>query len=395
MAKKSGQSVHPMTIAQFHRYLDDRRRELEACYKEVEEVQLQFNDIFKLELEAWQERFSYCYPRIASQRQEMPAAFARVIDRTEEEELGRLRTEIADLEKQLEQGRTESDSLLAQAQSATVALREANPQLNEREEELKSLMARYQDEYAEAFEQIEALQSPFLGSLPRFAQIRKLRSAQKTARKQQASTLAQLQAVRKDWLERVEKAGDTQAELRQNWQQTKIEMSQNQARHDHLVENLEDLAVQAALQRVLEELDEPPEVPGELGGALTELVERNRVRRAYEEGLRAVAEVLGLTKGVGEGLTRFQRSVATVLQEQRRYSLKEVRVPLPQSAAVMNQVWNELAAKVKDEKHMGTHPLEFSRGVDVYIKRRLTDENIQSLFETMGEALTRATKAWD
>ncbi len=395
MAERSGQRVHRMTIAQFHRYLDDRRRELEACYKEVEEVQFQFNDIFKLELEAWQAKFSYCYPRIAAQRQEMPEALARLIDRTEQEELERLRAEIAELEKEVEEAQARSDDLLAQARGVTLTLREANPELNEREEELKSLMARYQDEYAQAFEEIEVLQSPFLGSLRHFFEIRKLRETQKTARKQQASTLTALQKVRAEWLEWVEMAGDTQAELRQNWQQTEIEMSQNQARHDHLVDNLEDLAVQAALQRVLEELNESPGVPGELGAALDELVEHNRVRRSYEEGLRAVAEVLGLTKGVGEGLTRFQRSVATVLQEQRRYSLKEVRVPLPQSAAVMNQVWKELGAKVKDEKHMGTHPLEFSRVVDVYIKKRLTDEKIQSLFETMGEALNQATKAWN
>ena len=395
MATKSKQRVHRMTIAQFHRYLDDRRREAEACYKEVEEVQFEFNEIFRREMEAWQEKFSYCYPRIAVQRQEMPTGFANTIDRAEQEELDRLRGEIAELEKQIDEGQATSDDLLTQAQAATLALRQANPQLDEREEELKSLMARYQDEYAQAFEEIETLQSPLLGSLPHFFRVRKLRKAQKKAKKQQASMLREIQAVRKDWLDKVEGAGETQAELRKKWQEAQVEMSQNQARRDHLADNLADLAVEAALQRVLEELDEPPDVPGELGVALAELVERNRVRRSYEEGLRAVAEVLGLTKGVGDGLTRFQRSVATVLQEQRRYNLKEVHVPLPQSAAVMNQVWKELGAKVKDEKHLGTHPLEFSRIVDSQVKTRLTDENIQKLFETMGEALNQATKAWN
>ena len=391
MARKLGQRVYSMTIAQFHRYLGDTGRDLAACYQEVEEVQFQFNDIFKLEMEAWQEKFSYCYPRVAAQRQEIPADFARVIDRTEKEELERIRGEIAQLEKDLEEARARSDDLLAQAQAATLVLREANPELNESEEKLKSLMAQHQDEYAQAFEEIEALQRPFLGSLRHFSRIRKLRKTQRTAKKRQASTLTELRKVRAEWLEWVNNAGDTQATLRQEWQKTGVEMSQNQARRDHLVENLEDLAVQAALQRVLEELDEPPVVPGELGVALAELVERNRVRRSYEEGLRSVAEVLGLSKGVGEGLTRFQRSVATVLQEQRRYSLKEVHVGLPESVAVMNQVWKELAAKVKDEKHLGTHPLEFSRMVDGYIKRRLTGENIRSLFEVMGEALNQAT----
>jgi len=394
MAKKSKQRVQRMTIVQFHRYLDDARREAEACYQEVEEVQLQFNDIFKRELEAWQEKFAYCYPRVAVQREEMPPDFAQVIDRTEQEELERLRAEIAQLEKQLKEGQTRSDDFLAQARAATLALREANPQLNEREEELKSLMGKYQDQYAQAFEEIEALRRPFMGSLRHFFKIRNLRKEQKAAKIRQTRTLTKLKEVRADWLERVKKAGDAQGDLRGKWQQTGIEVSQNQARRDHLVENLEDLAVQAALQRVLEELDESPDVPSELGAALDELVERNRVRRSYEEGLRSVAELLGLTKGVGEGLTRFQRSVATVLQEQRRYGLKEVHLKLPESVTTINRVWKELGTKVKDEKHMGTHPLEFSRIVDAYIKRQLTDENIENLFENMGEALNQATKAW-
>jgi len=392
---KSKQRVHRMTIAQFHRYLDDRRREAEACYKETEEVQFQFNEIFRQELEAWQEKVAYCYPRIAVQRKEMPADFAHSIDVAEQEELERLRAEIAGLEQEIDKGQAESDDFLALAQAATLALREANPQLNEQEEVLKALMVKYQDDYAQAFEEMETLRGHALGSLRHPFKIRELRKRQARAKVQQASTLEKLDAVRKEWLDKVEEAGDTQADLRGAWQEIQVEMSQKQARRDHLVDNLEDLAVEAALQRVLEELNEPPDVPGELGAALAELVERNRVRRNYEEGLRAVAEVLGLTKGVTEGLARFQRSVATVLQEQRRYKLKEVQVPLPQSAAAMNQVWEELGAKVKDEKHLGTHPLEFSRIVDGYIKSRLTDERIKGLFEQMGAALNQATEAWE
>lgn len=44
---------------------------------------------------------------------------------------------------------------------------------------------------------------------------------------------------------------------------------------------------------------------------------------------------------------------------------------------------------------MGTNPLEFSRIIKTYISDRLTDANIQGLFETMGAALNKATKAWN
>ncbi len=196
------------------------------------------------------------------------------------------------------------------------------------------------------------------------------------------------------WKSKLEEVGELQGKNRADWQRASIEVAEAQSRHDHLQANLEVLAEQAAVQRVLEELKEPPEVPGELGEALKELVERNHVRWSYEEGLRAVAEALGITKGVGEGMQRFQRSVSTVLQEQRRYNLSNVDVPVPASATTLNETWNDLAAKIKDEKYMGTHPLEFSQIIDRYVKERLTDEKIQALFEDMGQALNQATAAW-
>lgn len=394
MAGKSEERVYGMTLAEFHRYLDDKRRELEACYKEVEEVQFQFNDIFKRELEAWKDKFSFCYPRVGAQRREMPPAFAQLIDRTEAEERARLQTEIAGLDKEISESRAKMDDLLAKAQAATGDLRTANPQLNQREEALKASMSKLEDRYAQAFEELERLDAFPLGWLINAGKISKLKRAQRKAKDDQAKTLVQLRQVRQEWVDAIQKAGETQAGLRQEWEQIGVRVSEAETRRTYLQANLDTLAEQGALQKVLENLNEPPEVSGELGDALKDLVRRNQVRRAYEEGLRAVAEVLGLTKGVGEGMTRFQQSVATVLQEQRRYNLKEIHVPVPQSAATLNETWKELQAKVKDEKEMGTHPLEFSQIVDRYIKERLTDTNIQSLFENMGKALSQATAAW-
>ena len=387
--------VNRLTLTEFQRYVDDSGRRLLACYKETEEVQFQFNDVFKQELDAWQETFAYCYPRLAVQRQDLPLTFARHVDQVEAEERERIRQEIAELDQQLRDRRAKMDDLLSQGQAATDALRTANPGLNDREEDLKALVVRYQDEYAQAFEDVEALEASPLGWMRNYFKIRRLKKVQRMAKSQQAHTLTQLRKVRQEWLSKVEEAGDTQAEFRDQWQEAGIKASEAQGRRDHLESNFDALAEQAALQRVLEELREPPDVAGDLGDALKELVERNIVRWNYEEGLRAVAEALGLLKGIGEGLKRFQRSLQTVLQEQRRYSLSQVHVHVPQLVIALNQTWEEIGGKVKDEKYMGTHPLEFSRIVDRYIKERFTDQGIQSYFELMGEALNRATAAWE
>ncbi len=387
--------VYRMTLAEFHRYLRDKREELQVCYQEVEEVQFQLNDMFKRELEVWQEQISFCYPRLAEQRDEMPRAFAEQIDGAEAEEKERIRQEIADLAREIEEMRQRMDELMARGQAATKDLREHNPRLNAREERLKKQVFDYEEEYAQAFEEIEALRKQPFGWLTNLGRIRRLKRVQKRAKEQQRHALEELREVRQTWKQKVEGTGETQATLRKEWEQLGISLSQARGRHDHLRENFDALAEQAALQRVLEELEEPPDVPGPLGEGLEKLVKHNKIRRAYETGLRSVAETLGLLKALREGLDRFENSVRTVREEQRRFNLPRTRVLVPHSVAATNQIWKTLKNHVEDEKEMGTNPLKFSRIADHYIKSRLSDEQIESFFQELGQALNRATKAWD
>ncbi|MBC7234262.1 MAG: hypothetical protein H5T69_00355 [Chloroflexi bacterium] len=384
-----------MGLAEFHRYLDEIRRQVEACYAEIEEIQFQFNDIFKRELTEWQEQFGFCFPRLLAQRKEMPEAFARRIDKAEAEERERLRREIAELEELVAQNERRMEELLAQAQQITQSLRKANPELDRREEHLKSLIVQYEDEYARAYERLEQIDTFPLGWLTHWPQIRRLKKVQAQAKKQQAEALNKMRQVRSDWVKQVDEAGEAQAALRQQWQELSVRTAQAKSELDQKVNAFDILAEQAALQRVLEELEEAPAgVKGELGPALEDLARRNKIRRSYEEGLKAVAEALGLLKGIGEGLKRFRLSVGTVLQEQRRYNLRPISVEVPDAVMAINDIWPTLQARVRDEKYMGTHPLEFSRLVKQYLNDRLGEQSIQHYFEEMGEALNRATKAW-
>jgi hypothetical protein len=135
-------------------------------------------------------------------------------------------------------------------------------------------------------------------------------------------------------------------------------------------------------------------VEGELGDGLRDLIARNRVRRSYEQALAALGEAVGLTRGVGQGTSKFAQSVGSVVAEQRRHSLKEVQVQLSEFEVGLNQTWEELGARVKDAEHLAAHPDELTAIVQELIKERFTDESIQALFERMGKALNRATTAW-
>ena len=385
-----------MGLAEFHRYLDQTRREVEVCYTEVEQVQKQFNDIFKRELEAWQERFSFCFPRLLAQRDEMPEAFRKHIAQVEAEEQKRIRQEIAELENKITTNQQRMDALLIGAQKTAEALRKANPELNAREEQLKNLIIQYEDEYARAFEQLDSLDTFPLGWLTHFGKIRRLKRVQREAKKKQDEAAIKMREVRQDWVDRMEKASEKQADLRQQWQRLSVTNAQAKSELDQKVTAFDALAEQAAIQRVLEELPQAPKgLEGELGEAIQSLVEHNKIRWSYEEGLKAVAEALGLLKGIGEGIERFRRSVGTVLQEQRRHNLRAINIVVPASVVAINGIWPDLRARVKDEKQIATRPVEFSRMVKQRLSDRLTDAVIQAYFNDQGEALNRATKAWN
>jgi len=388
------QATHRMRLSQFNDYLMQKERELTQCYREIEEVQAEFNEIFRQEMAAWQETFSQCFPQVLAGRDDLPAKFRQQIDEAEREELGKLRQEMAQLEDEVAQCRAEMDRLTEAAQDLTDSLRAENPDIDEREESLKAKVVRLQDDYTEAWEKAERV-SEGLGWLTNAFRLAKLRKRQREAKQEQEATMRELRSVRQEWLTQMEEASQSQAELRKQWQEQSVAAAEKQGRLDHIRHNLEDLAQQNAITHVLEELDKDPGVEGQLGDSLRELIQRNRVRTEYETGLASVAEALGLTKGIGEGLRRFGQSVATVVQEQRRYGLRDVAIVLPRSVVALNETWRALASKIKDEKAMGTKPLAFSRIIKAYLSDRLTDSSIQGLFETMGNALSEATASWN
>jgi hypothetical protein len=394
MASNVAGQIYKMKLADFARYLGDKRNEMEACVAKVTAIQQRFTAIFTVELAEWQKVFGYCFVEVGTQRPELPAPFAAVLDKAELEERARITKEVADLDEQVSAKRARMDELLAQSQNVTGGLAADNPDVNAREEKLKSLMVRYQDEYAQAYEAIDKLQEGLFGELAHWGKIRQLRKVQRRAKKQQHETLRLLRQVRQGWLSQVEQAGDQQSTFRDEWQKLGVEVADAESQREHRALHFDDLVVEATLTRVLEGLDTPPSVPGELGAKLAELVQRNEVRKAYEAGLQAAAETIGMANGIGKGMARFHESVKQVLAQQKQYSLKPVTIALPQTAAVLNEAWRILTEKVDNEEYYAKHPREFVQFEEQYIKKPLTDENIKSLFETMGDALNRGTAVW-
>jgi chromosome segregation ATPase len=392
---RSGRRALRLNLKEFDRYLEEHRDEHRACYRQVQQVEEQIQERFDQVLEAWQETFGYCYPQLMSRRSEMPADFQALIDRIEGEERARIKGEIEDLDREVQEGQAQMDRYLQEAQAATQSLRRTNPAINNREERLKAQMVEFQDEYAQAYEELEELDTSLTGWFKNFGRIRRLKKVQRMAKRQQEETLTRLRNVRQEWLERVEKTSDTQSELRQQWQALGVRVAEAKGRRNRLQANFDTLAEEAAIRRTLEELDQAPALDDELGERLREMVRRNRIRAAYETALRQTSELRGRLGGLGDGLERFHKSIRSVRREQQRYNLARVEVNLPPLVGQMNSVWQELYQKIRDEQEMVANPRELAEIATYYNENRLTDDQIKTFFEEMGEALNRATSRWD
>jgi DNA repair exonuclease SbcCD ATPase subunit len=383
-----------MSLADFFSFARDNRKRMDDVYREIEEIQGQFNELYARQSQDRQKVVASLIPLLIAGSADLPPEMAQPLESREQAERKALRDELAALRAEETDKRQKVDNLVLEAQRQVAHLRDENPILNQQEEELKARRAAVHQELQTLTAEIESMHMFPIGWLTNASKRKKLSvESQRLVENLNAMTDG-IRAVRAKWQEEKKALEESQANLRKQWQAMSVETAQVQTKAEYLASNLDILGKRNAAQGWLNELRDAPVASGAWKDQLAPLVELNRNRADYEAGLKSVSEILGLLKGLGEGMDRFIRSLNTVYEEQRRYKLPMLSVELSDAVTSFHASWPDTQAKVKDEKFLGTHPLEFSKRVQGVVQERLSEAAIQSMFEDMGQALNTATKAW-
>ncbi len=377
-----------MSLAEFYKYVRQNRKRMSDIYREIEEIQYQFNDLYSTQMQERDKLIAAHAPLLLEAPETLPMELRHLLEKQEQAELQALMEEIAKLQRETEDKRRQADSLIKQAQDQTAYVRGQNPILDQQEEELKARQASIEMDLAKMDAEINEL------GLFKFFERRRLRKERAQLAENLQSVKAGIRAVREKWQADKKRMQEAQTGLQSQWQALSVETAQLQARLDYLSANHDALSKRNAAQNLLENLKELPVVEGPWEDRLSPLVELAHNKSSYETGLTSVAEILGLLKGLGEGMDRFIRSVGTVYEEQRRYKLPSLTLDLSDAVTSFHAIWPDFQSKVKDEKYLGTHPLEFNRRIQTIVQERINEGAIQKMFDEMGAALTRATKAW-
>ena len=398
----------PQTIflEQLNDFLLDNRGKINAVGREVEEIQVGFNSAY-VEFKANHDaKLASLTETLFEKLDHLGPALRALIDKRAVEERRLLAERRAELREQLiPQTQTEADAVLAQAQEQIQALRQLNPQLNEREEVYKTHRAALEAKLAELNAEISR-RSRGLGFITRFVSIAQL-DRQRHRIIGQLEVLAQnLKEVRQEWQARQQEFQTQQEVLQGQWRELSLKVAELKRELTYLDDDVqrEALEMKRAVRHVLDNLKEPvPSLrsgqapcPDDLRPGLEAMIELNIKTDAYQEGLGTVGGLVALLDSVGKGTDSFRESIEGLIGEQRMHSefLPKLKVQLPDSVIAFHKQWDGLRAKMRDDARLCAHPTEFLKAAQPVMERDLSDEAITNMFNCLGQALDEATKKW-
>jgi hypothetical protein len=388
-----------LSMENFSEYITDNVDKIAAVRREMEEIQVGFNSAYvewKAPHDATLERL---VESVTARLDEVgPDLHARIEERMTEEH-----RVIAERRQQLREElipntQTEADLTLRQGQELTDKLRQLNPRLDQREEELKAQGTSLEQELNQLNEQIRSL-SGCLGVVLHFFKINKLDRQRQQVIGQLKVVQQELKKVRDEWRESQQQIKTEQEALQAQWQERTLKLARLQGELDYLDAevNRQALALKRATRHVIDYLKDPIPCPAsDVKAELDAMVELNIQTDDYEEGLGSVSGLLALLDGVTEGLTRFNESVNGLVNEQRMHSsyLSKPHIAVPNDVLTFHEQWDTLAKKVQDDGRLCARPTEFLDIVRPILERDLSETHIRAMFESMGQALKDATSDW-
>jgi len=377
-------------------YFEEQVGKIDGLLRELDEIQRGFNDQFVVAQDAHESALEDAVQDAAGQYDRLADWMRGPV----EQRLPALRAEKearrAQLEQDLDRLQTERQSIEAQSDAELAKLGEANPRLNAQEEDLKTQEAAAAGRVGEIERQLQAAASG-LGWLVNFGRIRGLRHEWDRAAAALYGVRERLAAVRQTWAGARQQGSTEQTDLQTRWRDATRQIGQLRQEYEALTADAEGVCRCAALRELFDGLaaELAPSGDAALDEALKQSVARKQQNADYEGGIAAVSEIMGLLKGVRDGLAHFRDSVEAVRQEQEMHAeLARLRFDVPPQLLEFNSIWDALLPTVVDESRAIPHPKEMADIIHQVIADRLSAERIEAMFSLAGETLTEATKQW-
>ena len=387
------------SLKQTDEFISENIEKIAKVRRELEEIQIGFNSAYvewKAKHDAALERLT---ETVTGRWEEVGAGLRAEIETriAQEQRLISKRRQVL-RDELLPEAQSEADQILNDGQQLKQTLRELNPQLDQREEDLKAARAKLEHDLKELNEQIRRL-SGCLQVVFNFFKINKLDRQRQRLIGKLESIQDDLKKVRGEWEDAQVRTMVEEETLQLNWQDLTLKLAELQGEADYVDDqtNREALALRRASRYVIDNLKEPVDSPAaDIKQELDAMVTLNIQTDTYQKGLGSVSSLMSVLDGVTEGMKRFGESVSGLISEQRMHSayLPTLRISVPDDVLGFHAQWDGLAQKVRDDRHLSAQPAEFVAAVLPSTQQHLSESSIKRMFESLGSALKSATQAW-
>jgi predicted nucleic acid-binding Zn-ribbon protein len=378
---------------EFSAFLGKQRMQITSAFNTIEKMQHEYQGAYTRFKADHDKTLRALTERIETQAGGTGQALKPLIEVRLPQEQQSIAQQIAGLAKQADELQARMDELPALSQQAIAGLREANPKLNEREEALKTDIANQQQALDDLNTQILKA-GKVLGFVLHAAKIHALDRERFRIIGRLQQLEEDLKDVRQGWENLSTNTAQKETEWRTEWRQRTEQLSQVRQQRDYLEQNRAAETWHRATGYVIDNLKTLPAEGDE--SLLLPMIDLNIQTDDFQTALGSVASILGILKGMDEGLKRLDQSVQTLITEQKRHSefLPNLSIVLDDQVAVFGQTWDDLAAKCKDEQTLADHPADFVAAMQPFLEQRLTQEHIAAYFNALGKALNDATAGW-
>lgn len=374
-------------------YMDGQCAKITALVKEIGEVQQEFEGHFVQSQQQFENARAAAAAWVEAGGWKSPAWLIEALDRRLPEARQACEQRLQELQKQLQDLADQQARIEGENDKAMALVKERNPLLNAREEKLKAEEAAAQEK-AEKLHEKWRRAAAGLGWLLRPGAVRRAREAMIEADAEWVNINGRLGEVRNSWVALQDKTTQVETDLQAAWRLRVAETARLRRELGLLQRDPEGAARERALDDILDSVaDAKRSDQPEFDALLSAVVTAHDACSAYEAGIAQVAELMGMTRGVCEGLTRMGESVKSVKAEQDMHSeLARLKLQAPSGVVAFHGLWDVLQPLVLDEKQAAQHPAEFASALKQAIGPRLSNEAIEAMFAALGNELNRATK---
>jgi len=302
----------------------------------------------------------------------------------------------AGLEKELKINEARLDAIKNSRKDIIADYKVANPEMDAAEEAQKIIVSRQEGAVLMLRKTVESLNSG-IGFLTNYWTVSAMKKNLAAGIEKLKQEKLKLKLIRTKFAET--KTGKEQKEtgLEGDFREVINKIGYLKQAYDRVSGDIELTAAIEAADDVVKKA--PAKILEELSGAIADIPKyaADRIKKDdYEKSLKTVAEEIGFLAGIRSGFENILKTANSLEEQYKQYSsyLCPLTIAVTPECEDFGASFKLMAQKVVDDAALGKDPAEYLKIVDAFHKKFINETAVKRCFESIGEAITTAAKAW-